>query len=72
MKAPAGRCFTRAGDTIFVLPPYCFFYSIISMNIFENRKDGNFESYDFLWILWILFWANTIRFPVNNLCFASD
>ena len=37
------------------------------VNIFENRKDDDFESYDFLWILWILFWANGL--PVNNLCF---
>ena len=31
---------------------------IISMIIIENRKDDNFETYDFLWILWISFWAN--------------
>ena len=64
------RYFTRAGDTILVPLPYCYIYSIISMIIFENRKDDNFKSYDFLWILWISFWAN--RFAVNNLYFALD
>ena len=62
--------FTRAVDTIFVPPLYCCFCSIISMNILENRKDDNFETYDFLWILWISFWVNEL--PVNNLCFALD
>ena len=37
------------------------------MNILENREDDDFESYDFLWILWISFWANGLL--VNNLCF---
>ena len=44
--------------------------SIISMIIIENRKDDDFEAYDFLWILWISFWANGL--PVNKLCFALD
>ena len=52
----------------------CNFFSypvyIITMNILENRKDDDFESYDFLWILWISFWANGL--PVNNSCFALD
>ena len=55
LQVLAERCFTRAGDTIFVPPPYCFFYIIISMNIQENRKDDNFETYDFLWILSALY-----------------
>ena len=64
-------CFTRASDTIFVAPPHCYFYSIIFiMNILENRTDDNFETYDFLWILWISFWA--FGFPAKNLCFALD
>ena len=37
------RSFTRAVDTIFVPPSYCCFYSIIFVNILENRKDDNFE-----------------------------
>ena len=60
-----GRKVFTAG---FVSPPFCFFYSIISMNFFGNRKDASFETYDFLWILRILLWA--YRFTVDNLCFA--
>ena len=40
------------------------------MNILENRNDDNFETYNFLLILWISFWANGL--PVKNLCFALD
>ena len=40
-----------------------------NVNRLENRKDDDFERYDFLWILsWISFWANGLL--VNNLCFA--
>ena len=39
-----------------------------NVKILANRKDDDFESYDFLCILWISFWANGL--PVNNLCFA--
>ena len=67
LRVSAERCFTRAGDTIFVSSPYCCFYSIIAMNILENREDDDFESYDFLWILWISCWAKGL--PVNNFCF---
>ena len=69
LKVSPERYFRRTGDTIFVPPLYCCFYvySFTSMNILENRKDDNFESYDFLWILWTLFWANGL--PVNNFCY---
>ena len=38
------------------------------MNFLGNREDASFETYDFLWILWILLWA--YGFTVDNLCFA--
>ena len=72
MKVSAESCFTRAGGTIFVPTPCCCSYSIISINILENDKDGNFETYDFLWILWVSFWAIGLQLPVNDLCFALD
>ena len=62
--------FTRAGDTIFVLPPNCCLSSFVSMNMRENRKDDNLETYDFLRILWISFGAS--RFPVNNVCWIKE
>ena len=77
-KVLAERRFKRVGDTIFVPPPCCSFYSIISINVLENRKGDKIKIYDFLWkygflfglldCLWticVLLWIKEVTADIN-------